>query len=145
MTLPTSLLAFEDCTELFNKALESSKGIRYRVADYDAAIHLRHRLHYCRKLHRDRNQEIYPPDNIEYGRSHYDRIICRIKRHADEFYIYLERSDFLQGEVEDLDGLVALPPPSEPVVDFIEIIPVKPKQIVDMNKVVKQIEFKRRV
>lgn len=109
MTLPNSLMAYQDCIELFDSAIEDATGVRLKVNDYDHAIHQRSRLHYCRKLHREENARIYDESNVMFGKSPYDAIVVRIKKVDEDFYLYLERNDKVRGEIESLSEIEAAP------------------------------------
>lgn len=105
MTASTSLLAYQDCTEYMDRALEEPKGIRIQVKDEDAAIHLRSRMHYGRKLHRQENARVYADqrDHPMYGKSPYDALVIKIKRLSEGWYLYLERTDLATLKVESLE------------------------------------------
>lgn len=74
MSVSTSHAAFEDCYALFNRAIESPKGIEVRFPTYGAAMHYRTRLHWSRTLTRRRSMEIYQPGDPDYGISAFDGI-----------------------------------------------------------------------
>lgn len=93
MTISTSKLAYGDCYDLFDQALEDEKGIRAKVEDMDAAIFLRMRMNQARKLDRQSNLETYEPGDPMYGRSNYDRLTFRIRTMPDRsVWILLERT-----------------------------------------------------
>lgn len=105
MTLPTSILAYEDCRQLFEAAMEDLKGARMKCEDYDAAFHLRSRLHYYRTLHRMENAVTYTEDHPMFGKSEFDKITVKIKNIDNEFFIYLNRNDNPSGEIEKLSNV----------------------------------------
>ena len=115
MTLPTSLLSYQDCTELLDSAIADDFGIRYKVADYDEAMHEQSRIHMCRKLHREANKTIYEEGDPLYGRSIYDAIVVRIKNLDGKFFLYLERNDKVRGTIEPLSTLEPEPEPGPPL------------------------------
>lgn len=132
MTVSTSLLAYQDCTAIMDQALADEKGARYKVSDVDEASHQRMRIHYARKLHRDENAKTYEPGHPMHGRSEYDALTCRIKNVDGSIYIYLERTDTVQTEVEPLSGIAAEPPafPAYTAVRQIEHKPEAVEQVV---------------
>lgn len=89
MSLPTSRLAFVDCIEVFDRALEDPKGIRVRQKDSDAAWHYRMRMHQARKLIQNDNRQTYEEDHPMFGRSIYDTLAIRIRKVDDIFYLYI--------------------------------------------------------
>lgn len=118
MSLPTSHLAYADCFEVLDAALEDTYGVRFPVDDQDKATHLRMRIHMARKIDRERNAELYPdPGHPLHGRSQYDKIVVRIKEDGNRLYIYLEQleshADALEPLSEVVDNGKALPKPKE--------------------------------
>lgn len=108
MTVSTSLLAYTDCIAFMESALEDDLGARQEVTDADAAVQLRTRIHYARKLHRDENAKSYEPGHMMHGRSEFDKLICRIKHEGEKTYVYLEKIDKPQGKVEGLSQVKPL-------------------------------------
>lgn len=96
MSLPTSTLAYSQCYDVLDKALEDSLGVRMKMTSLPSAQHFRMRCHQARKLDRDKNAEIYPEtDHPLHGRSAYDVLIIRDPKVATDGQVYLviERSD----------------------------------------------------
>lgn len=90
MTLSTSRLAYTDCIEVFDRALEDSKGIRISQPGIDEANHFRMRMHQARKLIRDDNRLTYEDDHPMFGRSVYDKLAVRIKNIEGTIYLYIQ-------------------------------------------------------
>lgn len=110
MSLPTSHLAYTDCFEALDAALEDSHGVRIPVDDLDRATHLRMRLHMARKVDRERNVELYSdPSHPLHGRSQYDRLVCRIKQDGNRLYLYIEQQPSLTSEMELLSEVNGSP------------------------------------
>ena len=107
MTVSNSLLSYQDCTKLLEAAMEDTLGARLKVRDMDEAYFQRGRIHYCRKLWRKENAVIYEPGHAMHGRTIFDALVVRIRNVDGEFYIYLERTDEIRGEVEGLSQLEA--------------------------------------
>lgn len=107
MSLPTSIQAYADCLETFEKALATRTGIRVKQPDYATAVHFRMRLHQARKLHRIENAEIYEPGDKMYGCSEFDPYAIRIKNIDDVFYIYIEKYETPDEDVESLDEIAS--------------------------------------
>lgn len=102
MTVSNSLLSYQDCFELLDRAIEDKVGARYQVRDHDAAINLRSRIHYARKLDRNKNAQIFDAGHPMHGCSQYDALTVRIRFVSEDCYVYLERTDRVQGEIEAL-------------------------------------------
>jgi hypothetical protein len=79
MGMSNSRLAFSDCYELMEKALEDQKGIRIKYATEQDAWLYRLRLHNARKIDRKDNQENYEAGHGMHGRSIYDQLIMRLR------------------------------------------------------------------
>lgn len=91
MSLPNSLRAYEDCEDLFRRALDDPKGARACVGSHEAAINLRTRMHYFRTLDRRANSETYASDHPSHGTSIYDPLVVQLRKDADdEWWLYIE-------------------------------------------------------
>lgn len=143
MSLPTTLQAYRDCEEVFDRALASGAGVRVRRTSYEHCYNYRSRMHMFRKLARAKNADIYPSkDHPMHGRSPYDHFTCRIKEDGGQWFIYVEPNTIENDFIEPLDKVVddeamplmvpseppkALPPPKEEIVDDIqseEVVPL---------------------
>lgn len=137
MTLSQSRFAYNDCYEVMNKAIDDPKGIRVRVDDYNAGIHLRMRIHQARSIDRDDNRKTYANDHPMYGRSPYDRLIVRapVEDIDGNWWVRLDKPEANIYEIESLtDG----PPMIEAEYEQVEVLEdhtVEPP---------KQITFQRR-
>lgn len=118
MTLSTSLLAFSDCLDAYDKAVADERGVRIPVADLTAAHRLRSRLHQARVLERRQNAMAYAPGEPMHGRSIYDEITVRIMAGPGRYWVYLEKIKLSVEEIESLsevdDADVAVIPPNRP-------------------------------
>ena len=119
MTMSNSLLAYQDCTDLLQKAVEDKVGVRVKVADQTSAIHLRNRLHYARRLHREENAKTYDEGEFMHGRSEYDGVVVRMKMIEEQWYIYLERLAIDESKIESLTGLQPIEDTAEPIPDSV--------------------------
>jgi hypothetical protein len=91
MSQINSLRAYTDCKELFDAALADPKGARAQIGDQGACINMRTRMHYFRKLDREANERIYPPDDPNHGTSIYDSFVVRMYKDEDkEWWMYVE-------------------------------------------------------
>jgi len=110
MTLPSALGAYNECQQLFDKALEGHNGARAKFDDQSTCINMRTRLHYFRKLDRDANAKTYPADHPQHGQSLYDDFVVQILPDEDgDWWIYIQRRSSKIRALETLDeddGLV---------------------------------------
>lgn len=91
MSLPTSIRAYEDCRELFEAAAADPKGARACVGTYDAAINMRTRLHYFRKLDANANAETYPEGHPNHATSvYYTYVVKMLKDEDDNWWLYIQ-------------------------------------------------------
>lgn len=127
MSLPNTLLAFQDCMQVYEKALEDEAGVRVKLPGYEECARFRLRMNYARKLHRDQNGAVYPVEHPMHGRSPYDGLQIRIKRGGDDFFIYVEPINLNPGAIESLAGVE----PAENITPFNipRDEPVQPSQV----------------
>jgi hypothetical protein len=106
MPTSTSRLAYEDCYEILNMAVEDEAGARVRVPDRRDAVTLRVRLHTARRIDREENRLTYDKDHPLHGKSVYDKLVVRIKDLEEAIYLYIEKIH-LNTHVEPLSSLSA--------------------------------------
>jgi len=114
MTLSTSPLAYEDCRQAMDAALDDPVGVRLAVPDLDAAYNLRLRLNQARRLNRDDNKKLYEPDHPMHGRSMYDRLVFKIKQLNGQRFLYLEQTLAIAPKIEPLSGVKEEAKPAKP-------------------------------
>lgn len=90
MTMPTSRLAYYDCYEILDKAIDSPRGIRLRFATEGAARHFRTRLHKARQINRLDNAETYDPSHALHGRSEYDPLTVKLRPNGEGWVLEIE-------------------------------------------------------
>jgi len=100
-----SPLAFGDVREAFDRALNSPKGIRIPCETRGAAIVLRSRFNYFRKIDRDESKRVYPIDHGMYNCSAYDKLILRVpaKGAPDETVLYIEPRLSTDMQIEEIE------------------------------------------
>lgn len=93
MSFNKSPLAFDDVREILDKALASPRGIMIPCSTRGAAVALRVRLNYYRKMDRTQSRETYTRDHPMHGRSAYDKLVLRIpaKDTKDEKILFIEQ------------------------------------------------------
>ena len=104
MSFNRSSLSFEDIEQAFDKALESPKGLRIKCVSRSAAIALRSRFNYYRKLNRDENKKTYPTDHPLWGKSVYDALVLRIPTRgtAEDNVLYIEPNSLGDVLIEEI-------------------------------------------
>lgn len=103
MSLPTALRAYEECRDLFDRALDDPKGARACLETYDACFAFRTRMHYFRRLDGKANAKTYPADHPMHATSIYDTLQVRILRDEDDkFWLYIEPR---AGGITAIEGL----------------------------------------
>lgn len=93
MSLSNQFGAYDGEIDLFEKALDDPKGLRINYgANKSRAEHARMRLHHARGLHREQNKRVYEKDDPRWGKSEFDKLICRLREDGDgEWWVYIER------------------------------------------------------
>ncbi len=90
VTASNSRAAYNDCFELFDRALERGR-LRVGYASKGEAHQLYNRLQYSRVLDREENSRIYETDAPEHGTSAYDPLIVRAPREEHgKWWVYIE-------------------------------------------------------
>ena len=104
MTFSTSRLAFDDCYRLFDQALASAKGIKFRVKNRRQAYHYRNRLNHARRLDRRDNLETFlDPSHPMHGRSIYDGLSVAIQFDGG-WWLMVEKVESREFNIEPITG-----------------------------------------
>ena len=95
MALTDAIAAYEDCDKLFDRAINSEKGIRVCLGEgaeaKKAAGYLRMRMNHFRQLQRKESMRVYDRSDPRYGKSEYDKLYVRLAEdEAGEFWIYVD-------------------------------------------------------
>lgn len=115
MPLSNARLAYQDCFDIFDAALNDEKGARVEMPDVEQATFLRMRLHNARKIDRKDNTEVYSEGDPMYGQSIYDKLTVRIREVGGKIWLYVEQIALI-GKIE---GLSSQPEP-QPEYDAVE-------------------------
>ena len=146
MSLPTTLRAYQACAELFAAATADPKGARAKTGTYEAALNLRTRMHYFRKLDRDANATTYPADHPMHAQSLYDEYVlpAPVRDEDNEYWLYVEPR---RGKIQMIEGLSdvgdwidaeftelqAIEPPAplqiEPIKEAVQDLQPQPRQL----------------
>lgn len=110
MPISSSPLAYSDCYDAMNRALEDDRGVRLKVDTRGNAEFLRMRLNTARAINREENARTYEKGEPMHGRSEYDKLMFRIKelRSKDgttRVYVYLEQVQSFVPEIENLSEI----------------------------------------
>lgn len=80
MPLPKALTAYEDVSQILDKALAMPDGAKIQCLSPKKAIHLRHRMNYYRALMRKLYSEVFPdPTDPKHGTSPFDHLVFRVE------------------------------------------------------------------
>lgn len=91
MPLSTSRAAYQDCYDIYDRALADPKGIRVLCTTHSKAQNLRHRMNYARQLQRRESQEIYNVGDPQFGISPYDSFRNAIRDDSEgNWWVYVE-------------------------------------------------------
>jgi len=102
MSLNNSRLAYEDCYDILDKALEIDGGVRVEFDNEEDATFHRMRLNQARQLDRTFNRDRYPnPEHPKHRRSDYDGLMFRVRKREEKWWIYVERKAIM-GAVEEI-------------------------------------------
>lgn len=104
MSFNRSPLAFDDARAVLDKALDTKKGLKIPCSSRGAAIQLRSRFNYYRKLDRAESKNLYDQDHPMFGRSAYDRLVLRIppKGEKDDATLYIEPHSVEKLTIEEI-------------------------------------------
>ena len=102
MAVSTSRIAFSDCFDLLERAINDEKGIRIKFATYDDAFNFRLRIHKARQIDRVDNRLSYDNGHPLHGRSVYDQITCKIRSFNGGAWLKLEKISAREFEIESL-------------------------------------------
>lgn len=104
MSQSSSLFAYNDVRDAFERALQSPHGIKITYSSYSQAIHERSRFNQFRKLHRAETLDIYDEGHPLRGKSVYEALNLRIPRRSepDSNILYIEPRTIANMQIEDL-------------------------------------------
>ena len=107
MSLPSSIGAYRDCQDLFDRAKADPKGIRACLGTYEACFQKRQRMHYFRSLDREASKSVYPGDHPSFGLSVYDDLMLTIIPDEDkQWWLYIQPR---AGQILHIEGLSEVP------------------------------------
>jgi len=104
VTLPTSIQAYSDCYDVFERAKADPVGIRVWVGEREKdAVYLRSRMHYYRSLLRDQNAILFPKGHPMHGCCEYDVFVLRpVQDTEGDWWLYIEANIISADRIESL-------------------------------------------
>jgi hypothetical protein len=105
LSLSNIISTYEDCFELFQRALDHEVGVRVPIGDYGSARFFQMRMHNGRALMRAENRRIYLENDIRWGKSIYDVLTVLLRQDTTGvWWIYVKRpTHYRMCDVEELD------------------------------------------
>lgn len=107
MSLSPSRGAYGDCYKIMDQAVSDPVGIRIRLRDEAAGVHLRMRMNQARAIDRSDNAKTYDPGHYMYNRSPYDALVFRAPAEDDfgNWWLVVDKPEAVTYEIESLsDG-----------------------------------------
>lgn len=113
MSLPNRIAAYDDCFEVYEKALAS--GVRVAFKTYGEAKIYVMRMHQARALLADESRRMYPKEDPRWGKTDFDRLMVRhpVEDTEGSWWVYIERHGANILAVEVLES----PPPFQEASD----------------------------
>ena len=106
MPLPSSPLAYQDCYQLFDAAVNDPQGARVFKGTQEAAAHFRLRCNYARVVNRNENAKTYEKDHPLHGRSEYDTVRLTLREDTEGgWYVYAEKYPDIEADIEPLSSV----------------------------------------
>ena len=106
MALSDQIAAYDDCYDLFDKAMAHPKGVRAQFEDYPTAHHFRLRMNHSRILLRRESKRIYEAADPRWNKSEYDGLVIRLREDEEsKWWVYVERNGGQILAVETLDDV----------------------------------------
>ena len=110
MVAATSRFAYLDCFDLLERAMDDEVGVRVKFNSAEEAINYRMRIHKARSIDREENKSIKKPEDPLYGRSEYDKLVCRIEHYSEgHSFLYVEKRTVNDLEIENLSEIYDAP------------------------------------
>lgn len=105
MPLSQAIGVYDDIVEYLQRAMDAPHGIRVQFATEAEAMKFQLRCHQLRTLERKESMRIYQPEEPQYGRSDFDKLVIRrpIPDPDDLWWVYIETVDARVIAVEELD------------------------------------------
>lgn len=103
MSLSNSILAYMDCKEFLERALDAERGARIPFRTEKEAEYWRMRCNQFRVLDRRQSKTIFAPGHKMHGHSEYDGLTMTIKYSEDGYHwVYAQKRVIDPGQIEDI-------------------------------------------
>ena len=103
MALSNSTLAYQDCKEFLERAIDAARGARMLFKTEADAEYWRMRCNQFRKLDRVDNMQVHEIGSKMYGKSEYDSLVMTVKWSPDSlWWVYAEKRVLNPERVEDI-------------------------------------------
>lgn len=79
MPLSKAIGSYEDCRQIFERALAAERGIRITRKDKGSAVQLRHRMNAYRSAMRKESLKIYKEGDPGWNKSPYDHLVLKVE------------------------------------------------------------------
>ncbi len=110
MALSNSILAYNDCKEFLERAVDDEKGARIPFRTEKEAEYWRMRCNQFRSLDRQQNRMIFELGHKMHGHSEYDGLTMIIKHSQDGYaWVYAEKRTLEPGLIENLSEVEDVP------------------------------------
>ncbi len=110
MALSNSIMAYQDCKEFLERAVDDEKGARIPFRSMREAEYWRMRCNQFRALDRRQNLMIFDLGHKMHGQSEYDGLTMIIRHSQDNyFWVYAEKRTVEPGLIEDLSSIEEVP------------------------------------
>lgn len=105
MSLPTTIGAYNDCLDVFERALESKRGTRVSFNTEPEANIFQMRMCTARALRRDESRRMYPREDPRYNRTAFDHFVVRrpVSDTEDKWWVYIEPHSSNIIAIEDIE------------------------------------------
>lgn len=105
MALSNQIAAYDDCFDVFERALADSIGARVEFETKTQASLFQMRMCHARMLQREENKRLYDRGHLSWGKSIYDKLVVRLKQgQEDNWWVYVERQGQDIKTIESLSG-----------------------------------------
>ena len=110
MALSNSILAYIDCKEFLERAVDDERGARIPFRTEKEAEYWRMRCNQFRKLDRQQNRQVFELGHKMHGNSEYDGLTMIIRHSQDGYaWVYAEKRIIEPGLIENLSDIRDVP------------------------------------
>ncbi len=110
MALSNSILAYGDCKEFLERAVDDEKGARIPFRSEKEAEYWRMRCNQFRALDRQQNRMVFELGHKMHGHSEYDSLTMIIRHSQDGYvWVYAEKRILEPGLIENLSEVEEVP------------------------------------